>query len=605
MAKYVSLVVVFLSLIIFNSCAEKGLSHPQTQAPSQAVSEPKAEKTNDNRPKDYGAYLAGRVAHLRQDFNSAADYYMISLQTDPENAELLERIYVILASQGRVSEAAKFAKQSQQKGDTNNFTHIIIAVDDAKAGRYPQALASLKKLGGNPVYTKFITPLLASWVYVGMGNQEKAIETISILNEDKGFKSLYHFHAGMIEDYFGNNKEAQKHYEVLINDEKTEMSFRTLQVISNFYIRTGQKEKAVALLERFNSELLFLDMIQNLAQKTANATQENTQAIIDSSDIGLSEALFSIAANMRQISSGTDIAHIFICLSIYSNPNYDLAQLMLADILESREMYQDAIDVYDEISSTSESYNTVQIKKAADYVLMEDYKAAEILLKTIIKKDPNSFQANLDLGDVMRLRGKYADAIEYYGKALSLMEPNNPQAWIIHYALGIAYEQNGDWEQAESSLKQALILSQNHYYVQNYLGYSWLKQGKNIEDAMSLIVDAYNQAPSDGHITDSLGWAFYKIGNYEEAVFYLEKASELEPANALISDHLGNAYWQNGRKAEAVFQWNHTLKMKDDSHEVDMKKVEEKIENGMEKEQPLPYDKETINELIKSISKEE
>ena len=605
MAKYVSLVVVFLSLMIFNSCAEKGLSHPQTQALSQAVSESKAEKTNDNRPKDYGAYLAGRVAHLRQDFNSAADYYMISLQTDPENAELLERIYVILASQGRVSEAAKFAKQSQQKGDTNNFTHIIIAVDDAKAGRYPQALASLKKLGGNPVYTKFITPLLASWVYVGMGNQEKAIETISILNEDKGFKSLYHFHAGMIEDYFGNNKEAQKHYEVLINDEKTEMSFRTLQVISNFYIRTGQKEKAVALLERFNSELLFLDMIQNLAQKTANATQENTQAIIDSSDIGLSEALFSIAANMRQISSGTDIAHIFICLSIYSNPNYDLAQLMLADILESREMYQDAIDVYDEISSTSESYNTVQIKKAADYVLMEDYKAAEILLKTIIKKDPNSFQANLDLGDVMRLRGKYADAIEYYGKALSLMDPNNPQAWIIHYALGIAYEQNGDWEQAESSLKQALILSQNHYYVQNYLGYSWLKQGKNIEDAMSLIVDAYNQAPSDGHITDSLGWAFYKIGNYEEAVFYLEKASELEPANALISDHLGNAYWQNGRKAEAVFQWNHTLKMKDDSHEVDMKKVEEKIENGMEKEQPLPYDKETINELIKSISKEE
>lgn len=607
MAKYVSLVVVLLSLIIFNSCAEKGLSHPQTQVPSQAVSEQNSSQkaANDSHPKDYGAYLAGRVAHLRQDFNSAANYYMASLQTDPENAELLERIYVILASQGRISEAAKYAKLSQQKGDTNNFTHIIIAVDDAKAGRYPQALSSLKKLGGNPVYTKFITPLLASWVYVGMGNQEKAIETISILNEDKGFKSLYHFHAGMIADYFGNNKEAQKHYEALINDEKTEMSFRTLQIISNFYIRTGEKEKAVALLERFNNELLFLDMLQNLMQKTAAATQENTQAIIDSSDIGLSEALFSIAANMRQISSGTDIAHIFICLSIYSNPKYDLAQLMLADILESREMYQDAIDVYDDISPDSESYNTVQIKKAADYVLMQDYQAAENLLKTIIKKNPNSFQANLDLGDVMRLRGKYSDAIEYYGKALSLMAPNSPHAWVIHYALGIAYEQNGDWDQAESSLKQALILSQNHYYVQNYLGYSWLKRGQNIEDAMSLIIDAYNQAPNDGHITDSLGWAFYKIGNYEEAVFYLEKASELEPANALISDHLGNAYWQNGRKAEAVFQWNHTLKMKDDSHEVDMKQVENKIENGMEKEQPLPYDKKTIDELVKSISKEE
>lgn len=604
MAKYVSIFVVFFSLIIFNSCAEKGLSHPQTESlHPQTNTDETSQKNNNAHPKDYGAYLAGRVAHLRQDFNSAADYYMLSLQKDPENAELLERVYVILASQGRIPEAAKFAKLSQKKGDTNNFTHIIIAVDDAKNGRFPQALTSLRKLGGNPVYTKFITPLLSSWIYVGMNDPQKALKTIAILNEDPGFKSLYHFHAGMIEDYFGHNQEAQKHYEALINDEKMEMSFRTLQVISNFYIRTGQKEKATALLEKFNNELLFLDMMQNLVQKTNDAATENTEAIIDSSDIGLSEALFSIAANMRQITSGTDIAHIFICLSIYANPHYDLALLMLADILESREMYQEAINVYDKISPDSESYNTIQIKKATNYVLLEDYKAAEILLQAIVDKNPDSFQGNLDLGDVMRLRGKYSEAIEYYGKSLSLMKDNNPQSWIIYYALGIAYEQNGDWDRAEASLKQALILSQNHFYVQNYLGYSWLKQGKNIDDAMSLIIDAYNQAPNDGHITDSLGWAFYKIGNYEEAVYYLEKASELEPAIALISYHLGDAYWQNGRKAEAVFQWNHTLKMKDDNNEVNMKEVEEKIENGMETATPLSYDKETLEELIKTLPK--
>lgn len=605
MAKYVSTVVVFLSLIIFNSCAEKNIQ-PQTQI-TLSEKEVKASSTAQsaqNHPTDYGAYLAGRVAHLRQDFNAAADYYGISLQKDPNNAELLERIYVILASERRIPEAAKFAKQSQKKGDSNNFTHIIIAVDDAKNGNYPQAIASLKKLGGNPVYTKFITPLMASWVYAGMGNSDKAIETINILNEDKGFKSLYHFHAGMIEDYFGHNQEAQKHYEALINDEKNEMSFRTLQIITNFYIRTDQKEKATALLNRFSNELLFLDMLQNLSQKVNTATAENTEALIDSADDGLAEALFSIAANMRQITSGTDIAHIFICLSIYANPHYDLAQLMLADILESREMYKEAIAVYDEISPDSESYNTVQIKKAADYVLLQDYKAAEILLKGVVSNDPNNFQGNLDLGDVMRLSGKYADAIEYYGKALSLMEPNSSNAWVIYYALGIAYEQNGDWDLAESALKQALILSQNHYYVQNYLGYSWLKHGTNIEDAMTLIIDAYTQAPNDGHITDSLGWAFYQIGYYDKAVYYLEKASETEPANALISDHLGDAYWQNGRQSEAIFQWNHTLKMKDDSNEVDMKKVEEKIEKGMPKAQPLPYNKGEIAEALKALEEE-
>ena len=66
-------------------------------------------------------------------------------------------------------------------------------------------------------------------------------------------------------------------------------------------------------------------------------------------------------------------------------------------------------------------------------------------------------------------------------------------------------------------------LSGNHYLVLNYLGYSWLKQGRNTEQAFGMIVDAYNQAPNDGHISDSLGWAFYQLGMYDQAIAYLEK----------------------------------------------------------------------------------
>ena len=60
--------------------------------------------------------------------------------------------------------------------------------------------------------------------------------------------------------------------------------------------------------------------------------------------------------------------------------------------------------------------------------------------------------------------------------------------------------------------------------VLNYLGYSWIDQGININAAMEMIVKAAEQRPSDGYIIDSLGWAFYQIGQYEEAVIKLEKA---------------------------------------------------------------------------------
>ena len=606
MAKYVSIIVALLCLGLFNSCVDKELQPKQAPITSatEAAQTSAASKTAPSHPVAYGAYLAGRVAHLRKDFNSAADFYIVSLQEDSANKELLSRVYIILASEGRIPEAAEYAKSSLAQGDTNNFIHIIMATDYMVAGKHQQALDSLNKMKG-AVYEEFITPLMASWVYAGMGQSEQALKTIDILKKEPSFKSLYHVQAGMLNDYLGNIKEAQKHYEVIVNEESTEMSFRTLQIIANFYIRNGQKDKAVKLVNKYNDDRLFVDMLKNLANNVANADPKTTKPILESANIGFSESLFSIASNMRQLSSGTDIAHIFICLSIYANPKYDIGRLLLADILESREMYAEANAVYDEIPPSSESYNSIQIKKAANYVMMQDYKAAEILLTSLAEDNPNSFQINMDLGDVLRINGKYKEAVDYYSKAISAIKREDSNTWVLYYARGIAYEQSGNWKKAEADLKAALEKSQNHYYVQNYLGYSWLKRKENIEDAFTLIVDAYNQSPEDGHITDSLGWAFYQLGDYNNAVTYLEKASESEPANALINAHLGDAYWQVGRKNEAIFQWKNTLKMTDDSGEVNMKEIKQKITSGMKKATPLPYNPELIKDALSSLSADE
>ena len=94
--------------------------------------------------------------------------------------------------------------------------------------------------------------------------------------------------------------------------------------------------------------------------------------------------------------------------------------------------------------------------------------------------------------------------------------------------------------------------------VLNYLGYSWIDQGINIDAAMSMIKKAVQQRPEDGYIIDSLGWAYFHIGNYEEAVINLEKAVALV-SDSVIIDHLGDALFYSGRKVEAVFQWKRAL----------------------------------------------
>lgn len=595
MAKYSYILILLLGFSFFISCSNHQEIEKKPAAP--AVFHDSAVK------KSYGAYLAGRVAHLRKNFNAAADYYIQALNNDPDNKELLGRIYVILASKGRIDEAAKYAEISLKHGDRNNFTYIIIAVDQMKKGQYDNVNKTIGNLDG-PVYKEFINPLISAWAYAGMNQPDKALSELAAISKEPSFRALYNFHAGMINDYFGRTDAARKHYEVIVNEESLEMSFRALQVITNFYLRSGEKDKAVALAGKYNDEKLMLDMLNKLSTEVKNTDPEEAVKIINSPDIGLSEALFSIAATLRQGPAGVDLAHIFISLSIYANPKYDLAKLLLADILESREMYAEANEIYNEINEDSVAYFSSEVKKASNYASMRDYENAEILLKSLALESPGNYQILLDLGDVLRMQDKSKEAIKYYEEALQALPEGASQQWVLYYALGVAYERSGDWKKAEESLVKAMEISQNNYLILNYLGYSWLKQGKNVEDAFGMIVDAYNQNPTDGHITDSLGWAFYELGMYDQAVEYLEKAAELEPANALINDHLGDAYWQNGRRNEARFQWRHALTLEDETGEVNKPRVESKIQYGLEGIKPLTYNANLVSEKIGSITKD-
>jgi tetratricopeptide (TPR) repeat protein len=85
--------------------------------------------------------------------------------------------------------------------------------------------------------------------------------------------------------------------------------------------------------------------------------------------------------------------------------------------------------------------------------------------------------------------------------------------------------------------------------------------------------------PNDGYIVDSLGWAYYQLGDYEAAVTEIERAVELIPSDPIIGEHLGDVYWKVGRKLEAKFQWQHA---KDNDPEPDdLKRIEDKLKNGM------------------------
>jgi Flp pilus assembly protein TadD len=183
------------------------------------------------------------------------------------------------------------------------------------------------------------------------------------------------------------------------------------------------------------------------------------------------------------------------------------------------------------------------------------------------------------LGNVLRGHKKFAECADVYSKGVATLEHPQKANWVVFYFRGICYERSHRWPQAEADLKEALKLFPEQPHVLNYLGYSWIDKGIHLDEGMAMIKRAVQQRPDDGYIVDSLGWAYYKLGNYEEAAKQLERAIELKPEDPTINDHLGDAYWRIGRTLEAHFQWAHARDLKPDPE--DLVKIEEKLRSGL------------------------
>ena len=233
---YIAALVV--SVGVFNSCSGAFMHR---KAPEQPVVYYSPAHINTA----YGSYLAARVAHLRQDLNVAADYYMKSIELGADKPEIVGQTYVLLASEGRIDEAAKYAKESLKQGDKSNFIYFVIMTDELKKNNYQQALNALNNIH-DKVYKKSIIPLFSAWIYAAEGDKKQSFKELSTLKKDKSLLSLYYMHSGMINDYFSDAQAAKTAFDTVVKDENLELSYRSMQIISNFYIRSGHKDEAVA-----------------------------------------------------------------------------------------------------------------------------------------------------------------------------------------------------------------------------------------------------------------------------------------------------------------------------------------------------------------------
>ncbi len=263
----------------------------------------------------------------------------------------------------------------------------------------------------------------------------------------------------------------------------------------------------------------------------------------------------------------------------YLNPNHLNVQISIAENFEEANRLDDAIFLYDKIAENFPRYWQVHIQKANALWSMGEKQKAYDLLNDLAEERPGDLQALSSLGRLYSIAEEYPEMAKNFDRLIGRITEPSQSDWWYYYRRGIAYERMGEWDVAEENFLEALRLSPEEPDVLNYLGYTWVDKGLNLEKAQIMLRTAVEARRTNGAIADSLGWAYFKLEKYDDAVRLLERAVYLEPTEAIIVEHLGDAYWHVGRKREARFQWNRALKWP--TAEVDKDSVRKKLVQGL------------------------
>ena len=165
--------------------------------------------------------------------------------------------------------------------------------------------------------------------------------------------------------------------------------------------------------------------------------------------------------------------------------------------------------------------------------------------------NPSIYQT-YDFANFLRNNEDYESSIKLYTTLLSKINKNHELYPKILDRRGTAYERVKKLELSEKDLLMSLKISTNQPYVINYLAYSWLEQGKNLDKSLEMLRKANELKRDDGYITDSLGWALYKLNKFEESKKFLKAAIILMPQDPIVNDHFADCLWKNNQKIQAL-----------------------------------------------------
>jgi len=517
----------------------------------------------------YGQFLAGQAALRDGKSKEAATYFGTAAVLGDDPGVIGERSFSALLLAGEVSRAAAAAPSGPDVTEAVQRMGVLTRVVEALAtnrGKDAQALLKANPLG---FPHQQAAALLTPWVAAAAGDNDGAVVQ-PVLRTDKLVQYFGQQGQARLYERAKRYDEAETDYKALIGNAATASIF-TLDY-GAFLERRKRQDDAVAL---YDAALRTAPNDTGLLRARARAAAKGAPPPMPTLRQGAAEGLVACAATFageRQ----SQFALAYLRLALRLDPGRDEAWVLVGDLLNQGEDPQGAIEAYGHVPPGSPHYASAQSKIAWAWNDLGD-KAKALEVARSAAAAPGDRDAQLALADLLRAGGQWNESVAVLDKVIE-RESGAPD-WRVLYLRAVSLEQAKRWPEAERDLRAALKINPDEPELLNFLGYSWIDRNEHLADALAMVQKAVAARPQSGAMLDSLGWAYYRLGDYKAAVEKLEGAVVLEPGDPDVNGHLGDAYWRVGRKTEAQFQWRRVLSLEPDDKQ--KAESEAKLKNGL------------------------
>lgn len=523
-----------------------------------------------------GPLLAGRQAYADQRSEYASYYYDYALHQLPDDLEIRKEAFAAFMMNGDIDRAIILAGDLKNDAEVAQEAHIILVVSAIMKKQWAAARSLLAGFPDGPASRLFV-PIMTAWIEYGAERSVTAAYLQPLLDPGP-LMSVSSHQAALIYALSADPQNAERAFQTGVQSGAMSNAGFALD-FGAFLEREGNQERAALLYDMLVQALPDHPAVMRAVARFKSG--QKPPAFQRDIAPHLAAGFLSFADSLRR-DGHSRFARSYVQLALYLAPSPQ-GQLLLADLAADQEQWDVAADLYAAVSG-DEIYRRIALIRRAEMIEQSgDFAQALALLSPLAATHVNDEVVQLALADLYRRSEKYQEAAPLYQRAINVLSAAHGSEseipWGIWFSLAMCQEQLGQWHDAERNLLRARDLSGNSPIVVNYLAYSWIDRGIRLDDAKKLIEAVVKKEPRNGFYVDSLGWLYFKLGEYEKALALMERASAMEPVDPVITDHLGDVLWYLSRTSEARYQWRKALAFTPDDDK--KRKIDHKLLHGL------------------------